>query len=113
MDAEDTTLPPLEALVDSLLDWAAVTGQMIEHMHRSQAVTGRETPTIPEVLYSLLCGTLEPLAERRMFEVGVAARVVQDAVETVMEEIYLMPIEEHPRPDRGHCRPPRRRRRGT
>lgn len=112
MDDEDRPLPPLEALVDSLLGWTAAMSQIIDHMHRSQAVTGRTEPTIPEALYALLCGTLQPLAQDRELEIGVAARVVQEAVDVVHSEIYLVPVdlpEPVNRAQRRARRRPRRR----
>jgi hypothetical protein len=111
MDDEHDTLPPLEALVDSLMGWTAVTAQLIDHMLASQAVTGRTEPTIPQALYALLCGTLEPMSESRAFELGVAARVVGDAVETVVGEIQLLPIEGPERPPSRSERRARARRR--
>ena len=111
MDDEDDIRPPLETLVDCLLGWTAVTAQIIDHMLRSQAVTGRTEPTIPEALYALMNGTLAPLAESREFEVGVAARMVGDAVETVISEIQFLPIDGPERPPNRATRRARPRRR--
>jgi hypothetical protein len=113
MDDEDDIRPPLETLVDCLLGWTAVTAQIIDHMQRSQAATGRTEPPIAEALYALMNGTLAPFAESREFEVGVAARIVGDAVETVMSEIMLLPIDGPERtPNRAQRRARARRRRG-
>ena len=113
MDDEDDIRPPLETLVDCLMGWTAVTAQIIDHMQRSQAVTGRTEPPIAHALYALMNGTLSEMAESREFEVGVAARVVGDAVETVMHEIHLLPIDGPERPpNRAERRAHGRRRRG-
>ncbi len=70
-------------------------------MQDSQAATGRADPPIAEALYTIIAGTLEPMAEHREFELGVAARVLNDALMLVVAEIELMPIE---KPDRGKRR---------
>lgn len=109
MDDHDDILPPLEAFVDSLLGWAAVSKQLIDHMEASQATTGRMSPSIPEVLAALVYGTLEPMAESRGFELGVAARVLADATDKVAEEIVMVPIEEYAPRNRAARRRARRR----
>ena len=108
MDHEDDMLPPLETLVDRLLGWVGVIGPIIAHMQASQAVTGRAEPPISEALYTIIRGTLEPMAEHREFELGVAARVVEDAIERVLDEVMLMPIDDPPR-NRAERRAQRRR----
>ena len=109
MDEPDDILPPLETLVDRLLGWVGVIAPIIAHMQESQTVTGRADPPISEALYTIILGTLEPMAEHREFELGVAARVVEDAIERVAEEIFLVPIEEPPPVNRAHRRARRRR----
>ena len=109
MDEPDDILPPLEAFVDSLLGWAAVSKQILDHMEASQAATGRLTPTIPEVLATLLLGTLEPMDASRSFELGVAARVLSDATDVVTQEIVMVPISEFAPRNRAERRARRRR----
>ena len=109
MDDHDDILPPLETLVDRLLGWVGVIGPIIAHMQESQATTGRADPPISDALYAIIRGTLEPMAEHRGFELGVAARVVEDAIERVLDEVVLVPIEDRPR-NRAERRARRRRR---
>ena len=110
MDETRDILPPLDALVAALIEWGAIASQIVEHMWRSQQVTGETEPPIGVVLRTLLCGTLEPLAESREFELGVAARVVEDVTARVMDEIYLVPVEEFAPRNRAERRARRRRR---
>ena len=107
MDDTEDILPPLDALLGALIEWGAVASQIVEHMWRSQQVTGATEPPIGEALHTVLRGTLEPLAESRGFELGVAARVIEDVTARVTEEIYLVPIQEN-----RAARRARRRRRG-
>ena len=101
MDDEDDILTPHEAMADALVGAGMVVGRILGHMVHSQAVTGRTEPPVPVALYDVLHGTLAPMAEHREFELGVAARVLNDALLLVAAEIELLPIDEAP---------PRRRR---
>ncbi len=107
MDDEDDIPTPHEAMADAMVGAALVLGRILGHMVHSQAVTGRTEPPIPVALYEVLLGTIEPMAEHREFELGVAARVLNDALLLVAGEVHLMPIEEIP-PSRRE-RPRRRR----
>ena len=109
MDEPEDILPPLETLVDRLMGWVGVIAPIIAHMQESQAVTRRTEPSIAEALYTIVLGTLEPMAEHREVELGVAARVVEDAIDRIAEEIFLVPIDEHPPVNRAQRRARRRR----
>jgi hypothetical protein len=109
MDDEDDIPAPLDALTDALVGSGVVIGQIIGHMLHSQAITGREEPPVEAALYEVLYGVLEPMAEHREFELGVAARVLHDALHLVMTEVHLMPIDE---PRAGPPARRTRRRRG-
>jgi hypothetical protein len=102
MDDEDDILTPHEAMADALVGAGMVVGRILGHMMHSQAVTGRTDPPVPVALYDVLHGTIAPMVEHREFELGVAARVLNDALLLVAAEIELLPIDETP---------PRRRRR--
>ena len=65
-------------------------------MMRSQVVTGRTDPPVPVALYDVLYDTIAPMAEHREFELGVAARVLNDALLLVAAEIELLPIDDTP-----------------
>ena len=103
MDDEDDILTPHEAMADALVGAGMVVGRILGHMVHSQAVTGRTDPPVPVALYDVLHGTIAPMAEHREFELGVAARVLNDALLLVAAEIELLPIDD--------TAPPRRRRR--
>ena len=90
MDEDDQILPPFEAFVDSLLGWSAVTKQILDRMECVQRRMGPLAPPIPETFAGMLLGTLGPMAESRDFELGVAARVVEDALEAVAEAVALV-----------------------
>ena len=108
MDDEDDIQPPLEAMTDALVGAGMVLGRILGHMLHSQAVTGRTEPPVPDALYDVLYGVIEPMAEYREFEMGVAARVLNDALHLVMAEVMLAPIDLDP----GEAPPrPRRTRR--
>ena len=103
MDDEDDIPTPHEAMADALVGAGMVVGRILGHMVHSQAVTGRTDPPVPVALYDVLYGTIEPMVEHREFELGVAARVLNDALLLVAAEVELLPIDE--------TRPRRRRRR--
>ena len=93
MDDEDDILTPHEAMADALVGAGIVIGRILGHMVHSQAVTGRTEPPVPVALYDVLLGTIEPMAEHREFELGVAARVLNDALLLVAAEVELLPIK--------------------
>jgi hypothetical protein len=93
MDDEDDIPTPLEAMTDALVGSGMVIGRIIGHMIHSQAVTGRADPPVPEALHDILLGVLEPMVEHREFELGVAARVLSDALVLVLADVHLMPID--------------------
>jgi len=97
MDDEDDIPTPHEAFADALVGAGMVLGRILGHMVHSQAVTGRTEPPIPVALYDVLHGTIAPMAEHREFELGVAARVLSDALLLVAAEVELLPIDEPPR----------------
>lgn len=91
-DAHDMPAPH-EAMTDALVGAGLVIGRILGHMVHSQAVTGRTDPPVPEALYEVLHDVIAPMAEHREFELGVAARVLNDALVLVVAEVELMPIE--------------------
>ena len=94
MNDEDDIPTPLEAMTDSLVGSGFVIGRIIGHMVHTELVTGETEPPLEDVLYDILHGVLEPMAEHREFELGVAARVLHDALMLVMAEVLLVPVEE-------------------
>lgn len=94
MDDEDDILTPHEAMADALVGAGMVVGRILGHMVHSQAVTGRTDPPVPVALYDVLYGTIAPMVEHREFELGVAARVLNDALLLVAAEIELLPIDD-------------------
>ena len=112
MDDEDDIRTPHEAMADALVGAGMVVGRIVGHMLHSQAVTGRTEPPVPEALYDTLYGVIEPMAESRDFELGVAARVLNDALMLILAEVYLLPIDEAVPPARAKRRGARDRRRG-
>lgn len=104
MDDADDIPTPLEAMTDALVGAGLVIGRILGHMVHSQTVTGRTEPPIPEALYEVLHGTIEPMAEHREFELGVAAQVLNDALVRVVADIELMPIDESRRARRRRGR---------
>ena len=93
MDDEDDIPTPLENLTDALVGAGVVLGRILGHMVHSQAVTGRTDPPVPDALYEVLYGVIEPMAEHRAFELGVAAHVLHDALTLIMAEVQLMPLD--------------------
>ncbi len=106
MDDEDDILTPHEAMADALVGAGMVLGRILGHMVHSQAVTGLTDPPVPVALYDVLHGTIAPMVEHREFELGVAARVLNDVLLLVEAEVELLPIDE---PHRRARRPRRRR----
>lgn len=94
MDDEDDILTPHEAMADALVGAGMVLGRILGHMVHSQAVTGRTDPPVPVALYDVLYGTIAPMVEHREFELGVAARVLNDALLLVAAEVELLPIDD-------------------
>ncbi len=111
MDDEHDIQTPHEAMTDALVGAGMVVGRIVGHMLHSQAVTGRTEPTVPEALYETLYGVIEPMAESRDFELGVAARVLNDALMLILEEVYLVPIDDAGPPNRSGRGSSRKRRR--
>ncbi len=99
MDEPDIPTPH-EAMADALVGAGTVIGRIMGHMLHSQAVTGRTDPPVPEALYDVLYDTIEPMAEHREFEFGVAARVLNDALVLILAEVQLLPIDPDERPRR-------------
>lgn len=94
MDEEDDIPTPLDAMTDAVVGSGFVVGRIIGHMLASQSVTGRTEPPVEDALFVVLRGVIAPMAESRDFELGVAARVLHDVLERVMDEVQLMPIAE-------------------
>lgn len=106
MDPDDDIPDPLDALVTALIGWGGIASQIVHHMWRTEQVTGETEPPLAEALHEILAETLRGPFEQRAFEMGVAARVVEDVIERVTDEIYLVPP-----PNRAARRSRRRRRR--
>lgn len=106
----------MEALCEELQRWVGTLGPILAHMHAYQEFNpvADHAPPIPDVLHSLLAGTLTPLGERYGDDrVAEATELLREAGMVVAGEIYLVApdaMEEMTRP-RPRSRPRRRGRR--
>ncbi len=107
MDQRQPT-PAVDRLAESLCDWAGSGALVIGHMTRFGAPAGAgDDPA--EVFRDLLRMTLAPLAGRHEDgDLDLAADVLEDAVETLGEELLLVEPPEAPpppplRPRRPSC----------
>jgi hypothetical protein len=96
-------------LVESLLDLASLSGQILAHMARWEGQSAPDAPPPDQVFRDLLGGILRPVMERYpQSAVETAGEVLAEAVTTIEAEILLV---EPPGADRGprhRSRPPRR-----
>jgi hypothetical protein len=81
----------VERLTEALVSWAGSGTLIIDHMSRNFTPGG---DPIPDVLRRLIRGTLRPLADRHAeADLRAAVTVLEDALETLAEEIYLVDPE--------------------
>lgn len=81
----------VERLTEALVSWAGSGTLIIDHMSRNFTPGG---DSIPEVLRRLIRGTLAPMADRHAeADLTTAVTVLEDALETLAEEIYLVDRE--------------------
>jgi hypothetical protein len=78
----------VDRLAEALVSWAGSGTLIIDHMARNFTPGGE---SIPDVLRRLIRGTLGPLADRHAAaDLEAAATVIEDALETLAQEIYLV-----------------------
>jgi hypothetical protein len=81
----------VDRLSEALVSWAGSGTLIIDHMSRHFTPGG---DPIPDVLRRLIRGTLRPLADRHAeADLVAAVTVIEDALETLAEEIYLVDSE--------------------
>jgi hypothetical protein len=81
----------VDRLTEALVSWAGSGTLIIDHMSRNFTPGG---DSIPVVLRRLIRGTLGPLADRHAeSDLTAAVTVIEDALETLAEEIYLVDSE--------------------
>jgi hypothetical protein len=84
---------PLNELVTHLLACGGALSQVIAHMVKFQA-SGRAAPDsapIPEVAHTLILGVLSGVQNRHSNrDVKVAAAIVREATEAIVEEIMFV-----------------------
>lgn len=87
MTTSPTGSSNVDRLSEALVSWAGSGTLIIDHMARART-PGVES--IPDTLRRLIRGTLRPLADRHAeTDLAAAVTVVEDALETLAEEIYL------------------------
>ena len=78
----------VDRLSEALVSWAGSGTLIIDHMSRNFTPGG---DPIPDVLRNLIRETLVPLADRHAeADLATAVAVVEDALETLAEELYLV-----------------------
>ncbi|HEX8744476.1 MAG TPA: hypothetical protein VF712_15215 [Thermoleophilaceae bacterium] len=78
----------VDRLTEALLSWAGSGTLIIDHMSRNFTPGG---DPIPDVLRRLIRGALAPLVDRHAeSDLDAAVTVIEDALETIGEEIYLV-----------------------
>jgi hypothetical protein len=78
----------VDRLSEAFVSWAGSGTLIIGHMSRNFTPGG---DPIPDVLRRLIRGTLAPLADRHAAaDLAAAVAVIEDAIETLGEEIYLV-----------------------
>lgn len=78
----------VDRLTEALVSWAGSGTLIIDHMSRNFTPGG---DSIPDVLRRLIRGTLAQLADRYAeADLTTAVTVIEDALETLAEEIYLV-----------------------
>ncbi len=100
----DRTATPAEALADALLRVEGTLVQIVDHMARCAHRVPADAPSLPERLLQLLTDTLGPLAESRGDTVAEAVRLIDEALDVIADEIYLVPLDAPPlaRPRTGN-----------
>jgi hypothetical protein len=82
----------VERISEALVSWAGSGTLIIDHMSRNFTPGG---DPIPDVLRRLIRGTLTQLSDRHAeADLVAAAAVIEDAVETLGEEIMLVEPED-------------------
>jgi hypothetical protein len=84
----------VDRLSEALVSWAGSGTLIIDHMSRNHTPGG---DPIPDVLRRLIHSALRPLADRHAeSDLTTAVAVVEDALETLAEEIYLFVPDDQP-----------------
>jgi hypothetical protein len=87
MTTSNTGSSNVDRLSEALVSWAGSGTLIIDHMARNHTPAGE---SIPDVLRRLIRGTLSPLADRHAAaDLAAAVTVIEDALETLAQEIYL------------------------
>jgi hypothetical protein len=78
----------VERIGEALVSWAGSGTLIIDHMSRNFTPGG---DPIPDVMRRLVVGSLDQLADRHAeADLSAAVAVIEDAVETLGEEIILV-----------------------
>lgn len=88
----DSTSGPqaLDILTAALVSWTAASTQIVDHMASSPGSPSHSE--ITAILTKLVRGSLEPLSDRyAATDVELGAQLTADAIDTLMEEILLVP----------------------
>lgn len=106
---DQTSVPhPLDVLAAALVSWSAASTQIVDHM--AHAPTAPSHSEITATLTTLVRETLEPMSDRyAAADVEFGARLAADAIDTLMQEILLVPHDAYAPP---RNRAERRARRG-
>jgi hypothetical protein len=106
---ETSHAPALDAFVDAVLTSGGQLAQIIDHMGRAAAVAPAGAEPVDAVLRRLIAGTLAPLADRHdEATIASAAAVLEEAIDAVNGEIFLVPLDEIRRHRQAHGGPRRR-----
>lgn len=108
----DSTAGPqaLDILTAALVSWTAASTQIVDHMASSPGSPSHSE--ITAILTQLVRETLEPLSDRyAATDVELGARLAADAIDTLMQEILLVPHDAYADPEPRN-RAERRARRG-
>ena len=87
----------LDDLVAELLQCGGVLSQIMSQMSQCES-SGRSAPDaapIPETTHSLICGVLREVTRKHSSrDLKVAARIINEVTETILENIFFMPLDE-------------------
>jgi hypothetical protein len=82
---------PVDRLVDAVLRSSSQLHQITDHMAACSPYASPDALPPAAILRRLLADVLAPLGERRRAEVATAADVLSEALDVMVEEIYLVP----------------------
>jgi hypothetical protein len=105
LEPADSAQDPLALLIGQMMCTAEMLISIHAHMERSEALghSAPGAPPVPEVLLSLLCMVLGPLAaEDRRADIEATRLVLAEVADIVAEEIYFVTPPRPPARERGH-----------